>query len=180
MRFTATFITSLLSLSAFATAYPSSYSESHQNTLQVRSADAYAAALDNIHSVYRRELDVRDEILRDILERAIVGWHDPNMLSGGKSGPRRAANAEKKKGHEQNASNWAEKNGYSHVTIHDPPHPSGQRKDGKPGDPKEHMTLVGHGGQPSMGDWHHVYNDGSHQALPPSRDPKPWSHLTGH
>ena len=59
----------------------------------------------------------------------------------------------------------------------DPPHPSGDRKDGKPGDPREHMTLVGHHGQPVMGDWHHLYNDGTHQALPPSRDPKPWSHL---
>ncbi|MCJ1390202.1 hypothetical protein MMC18_003060, partial [Xylographa bjoerkii] len=117
MKFTATLITSLLSLTAFAAAYPSAYSESEGGTLQVRSADAYAEALQSIHSVYRRELDARDEILRDILERAIVGWHDPKTLSGGKSGPKKAANAVKKTGFEQQASNWADKNGYSHVTI---------------------------------------------------------------
>ena len=117
MKFVVNFITALLSLSASAAAYPSSYSESYGNTLQVRSTDTYARALENIHSVYRRELDARDEILRDILERAIVGWHDPNTLTGGKSKPKKAANAEKKKALEKQASEWADKNGYSHVTI---------------------------------------------------------------
>ncbi|MCJ1380767.1 hypothetical protein MMC17_003876 [Xylographa soralifera] len=165
MKFVATFIASLLSLSAFATAYPPSYSESYGTTLQVRSADTYARALENIHNVYRRELDARDEILRDILERAIVNWHDPKTLSGGKSKPKKQANAAKKADFEKQASDWADKNGHSHVTIHDPPHESGEREDGKAGDAKNHLTLVGHTGDPSSGSWYHVYGDGSHTAL---------------
>ncbi|MCJ1438967.1 hypothetical protein MMC27_008357 [Xylographa pallens] len=174
MKFLATFIVSLLSLSVSATAYPSSYSESYANTIEVRSPDTYARALESVHSVYRRELDARDEILRDILERAIVGWHDPKTLSGGKSKPKKQANAAKKVAFEKEASDWADKNGYTHVTVHDAPHESGDREDGKAGDEKKHMTLVGHGGHPSTGDWYHVYDDGNHKALPASHDTKPW------
>ena len=117
MKFNAAVLTSLLSLSALATAYPSAYAEPEANTFDVRSADAYAEALDNVHNHYRRQLDSRDLLIRDLLERAITGWHDPKTLSGGKSKPKKEANAAKKKGYEGQASDWADKNGYSHVTI---------------------------------------------------------------
>ena len=118
MKFSASAITSFLTLSAVATAIPTPYSDgAEMGTLHLRSADAYAVALDHVHSIYRRELDARDELIRDIFERAITGWHDPNMLSGGKSKPKKAANAAKKAQYEKEASGWADKNGYSHVTI---------------------------------------------------------------
>lgn len=117
MKFTTTAITSLLSLSALATAFPAIYSESDIGTLHVRSLDDYTETLGQVHSIYRRELEVRDQLIREILERAITGWHDPKTLSGGKSGPKKAANAAKKTELEKQASDWAEKNKYSHVTI---------------------------------------------------------------
>ena len=61
----------------------------------------------------------------------------------------------------------------AYTTSKDPPHESDGRNVGKAGDGKNHLTLVGHGGESSTGAWYHVYDDGSHKALEPSYDPKP-------